>query len=85
MDISFYEGLLHKFYTISANNRFICRAASAIMDALSRLSVLYQDSSLIATSGGRKTSIDAAAAAASSLIGSNIIESASCEINETLG
>ena len=55
------------------------------MDALSRLSVLYQDSSLIATSGGRKTSIDAAAAAASSLIGSNIIESASCEINETLG
>ena len=39
------------------------------MDALSRLSVLYQDSSLIATSGGRKTSVDAAVAAASSVIG----------------
>ena len=41
------------------------------MDALSRLSVLYQDSSLIATSGGRKTSVDAAVAAASSAIGEN--------------
>ena len=48
---------------------YICRAASAIMDALSRLSVLYQDSSLIATSGGRKTSVDAAVSAASSVIG----------------
>ena len=45
------------------------------MDALSRLSVLYQDSSLIATSsgggggaGGRKTSVDAATSAASSAI-----------------
>ena len=73
--------MLLKFYTISANNRFICRAASAIMDALSRLSVLYQDSSLIATSGGRKTSIDAAAAAAASLIGNNAIKSASREID----
>ena len=55
------------------------------MDALSRLSVLYQDSSLIATSGGRKTSIDAAAAAAASLIGNNTIESASREIDGSLG
>ena len=57
------------------------------MDALSRLSVLYQDSSLIATSGGRKTSIDAAAAAAASLIGNNTItiEGASREIDEKLG
>ena len=79
MDTTF--GLLHKFYTIETNDRFICRAASAIMDALSRLSVLYQDSSLIATSGGRKTSIDAAAAAAASLIGNNTIEGASREID----
>ena len=58
--------LPHKIFTFC-----ICRAASAIMEALSRLSVLYQDSSLIATSGGRKTSVDAAVAAVSSVIGKN--------------
>ena len=38
-----------------------CRAASAVLEALSRLSVVYQDSSLVSTTNQRKTSAEVSA------------------------